>query len=72
MDANKQLEEKELVFRIVGCAMEVLNELGHGLRLKPMSVLCAWNSNYRVYPILSRKFFPCSTKEKRLMIIFPI
>ncbi len=34
MDANKQLEEKELVFQIVGCAMEVLNELGHGLREK--------------------------------------
>jgi GxxExxY protein len=34
MDANHQLEEKELVFQIVGCAMEVLNELGHGLREK--------------------------------------
>ena len=34
MDANQQLEEKELVFQIVGCAMEVLNELGHGLREK--------------------------------------
>ena len=34
MNANQQLEEKELVFQIVGCAMEVLNELGHGLREK--------------------------------------
>jgi GxxExxY protein len=34
MDAKHQLEEKELVFQIVGCAMEVLNELGHGLREK--------------------------------------
>jgi len=34
MDANQQLEEKELVFQIVGCAMEVMNELGHGLREK--------------------------------------
>lgn len=34
MDTNQQLEEKELVFQIVGCAMEVLNELGHGLREK--------------------------------------
>ncbi len=34
MNANQQLEEKGLVFQIVGCAMEVLNELGHGLREK--------------------------------------
>ena len=34
MDTNQQLEEKELVFQIVGCSMEVLNELGHGLREK--------------------------------------
>jgi len=34
MDANQQLEEKELVFQIVGCSMDVLNELGHGLREK--------------------------------------
>lgn len=34
MDANQQLEEKDLVFQIVGCSMEVLNELGHGLREK--------------------------------------
>ncbi len=34
MDANQNLEEKDLVFRITGCAMEVLNELGHGLREK--------------------------------------
>ena len=28
------LIEKELVYRIVGCAIAVLNELGHGLREK--------------------------------------
>ena len=34
MDTNK-LILKEEVFQIVGCAMEVLNELGHGLNEKP-------------------------------------
>ena len=34
MDATRHLEEKDFVFRIVGCAMEVMNELGHGLREK--------------------------------------
>lgn len=31
MDASQQLAEKDLVYKIAGCAMEVLNELGHGL-----------------------------------------
>ena len=38
MDPNKH-EEKwlhgDLVFQIVGCAMDVINELGHGLPEKP-------------------------------------
>lgn len=29
-----ELLEKELVFRIIGCAMAVHNTLGHGLREK--------------------------------------
>src|SRR5437773_9694721 len=35
MNANEQLLLKNEVFMIVGCAMEVLNELGHGLHEKP-------------------------------------
>src|SRR5581483_4218532 len=39
MNANQVAEGrlilKEEVYRIVGCAMEVLNELGHGLHEKP-------------------------------------
>ena len=36
MDMNKhELFLKEEVFQIVGCAMEVLNTLGHGLLEKP-------------------------------------
>ena len=35
MDTNRrELVLKEEVFRVVGCAMEVLNTLGHGLREK--------------------------------------
>ena len=33
MDTNKMLLKEE-VFQIVGCAMEVLNEIGHGLNEK--------------------------------------
>jgi GxxExxY protein len=32
---NTELILKDEVYRIVGCAMEVLNELGHGLNEKP-------------------------------------
>jgi GxxExxY protein len=35
MDANDKLLLKDEVFKIVGCAMEVLNGLGHGLHEKP-------------------------------------
>lgn len=36
MDTNKhELVLKEEVFDVVGCAIEVLNELGHGLLEKP-------------------------------------
>ena len=36
MNANeRELILKEEVFEVVGCAMEVLNELGHGLWEKP-------------------------------------
>lgn len=36
MDINEhELILKEEVFEVVGCAMEVLNELGHGLLEKP-------------------------------------
>ena len=31
---RRELIEKELTFKVVGCAMAVLNELGHGLREK--------------------------------------
>ncbi len=36
MNANeRELVLKDEVFAVVGCAMEVLNELGHGLLEKP-------------------------------------
>ena len=33
--SSRELLMKEEVFEVVGCAMEVLNELGHGLLEKP-------------------------------------
>jgi hypothetical protein len=42
MDTNEhesELIHGELVYAIVGCAIEVLNELGHGLNEKPYRAL---------------------------------
>ena len=37
MNTNRDdLYLKDEVYQIVGCAMEVLNELGHGLQEKPL------------------------------------
>lgn len=34
MHTNIKLQEQEIVYQIAGCAMEVLNVIGHGLREK--------------------------------------
>ena len=35
MDTNKhELKDNDIVYQVVGCAMEIINELGHGLREK--------------------------------------
>ena len=61
MNANRrELIEKELTFQVVGCAMTVLNELGHGLRektyeralcveLKHQGILFQQQHSYPVY-----------------------
>ncbi len=63
MNANeRKWVENDLVYRIAGCAMVVLNELGHGLREKTYErALCiefehekmTFNQQ-RVYPVLYR------------------
>ena len=61
MNANRrELIEKEMTFQVVGCAMTVLNELGHGLRektyeralcveLKHQGILFQQQHSYPVY-----------------------
>jgi hypothetical protein len=64
MDTNtEKLSAKEEVFQIVGCAIEVLNTLGHGLLEKPyenalvrLSLLCeAFHSNSKPCPTFSTR-----------------
>lgn len=66
MDANKQLEEKELVFQIVGCAMEVLNELGHGLREKTYERALCVEFKLRGIPFSQQEIFPVLYKGEKI------
>lgn len=49
MDTNKLLLKDE-VFQIVGCAMEVLNGIGHGLHEKPYENALTVEFNLRKIP----------------------
>ncbi len=82
MNANKrECLEKELVYRVNGCAMAVLNELGHGLREKTYErALCvefrhvgiAFEQQH-VYPVFYRgehidDYIPDLEVERRLVV----
>ena len=61
MNTNKhEFKNNDLVYQVVGCAMEVINELGHGLRektyekaliveFKRNNILSSQQKVYRVY-----------------------
>jgi len=61
MNTNKhEFKNNDLVYQVVGCAMEVINELGHGLRektyekalvveFKRNNILFSQQKIYRVY-----------------------
>ena len=82
MNANKrELIEKELTYRVVGCAMAVLNELGHGLREKTYErALCVefrhqelFYQQQHVYPVYYRDehiddYIPDLEVENRLIV----
>ena len=57
MNANEELMLKEEVFRIVGAAMEVLNQLGHGLHEKPYENALVVELGLRSIPIVQQPSF---------------
>ena len=66
MDANQPLEEKELVFQVVGCAMEVLNELGHGLREKTYERALCHELDLQGINYSQQAVFPVYYKKKQV------
>ena len=78
---RRELIEKDLTFKMVGCAMAVLNELGHGLREKTYErALCVEFQHQKIhfqqqhiYPVFYRDehiddYVPDLVVEKRLIV----
>ena len=79
MDTN--LLEKDLVYKICGCAMSIMNALGHGLREKTYeNALCVEfdfqkiaYSKQAIYPVFYREikideFIPDLVVENRIIV----
>ncbi|MFD2255049.1 GxxExxY protein [Luteolibacter algae] len=64
MDTNThELLLKEEVFQVVGCAMEVLNTLGHGLLEKPYENAMAVEFRQKGIPFQQQPRFPVIYKS---------
>jgi GxxExxY protein len=68
---NEKLLAKEEVFQIVGCAIEVLNALGHGLLEKPYENTLAVEFGLRNIPSASNLCSMSSTKNTRSVSLSP-
>jgi GxxExxY protein len=63
---------KEEVFRIVGCGIEVLNSLGHGLVEKPYENALVVEFGLQGIPFQQQPLFDITYKVTRLVCSFPI
>ena len=64
MDTNKhELLLKDEVFQVVGCAMEVLNTLGHGLLEKPYENALVVEFQQQEIPFAEQPRFPVIYKS---------
>ena len=72
MDTNtEKLLAKEEVFQIVGCAIEVLNTLGHGLLEKPHENALAVEFALRSVPFQQQALFDVLYKGHRVGLFIP-
>ena len=63
MNDGPELILKDEVHRIVGCAMEALNVLGHGLNEKPYENAMVVECGLRQIPVRQQQKFPVVYKE---------
>src|SRR3954466_9396008 len=59
------------VFRIVGCAMEVLNELGHGLHEKPYENALVVEFGLQGIPVVQQRSFDVFYKQVKVSEFVP-
>ena len=72
MDTNTgDLLAREEVFQIVGCAIEVLNALGHGLLEKPYENALAVEFGLRNIPFRQQAIFDVLYKERKVGLFIP-
>jgi GxxExxY protein len=72
MDTNtEKLLAKEEVFQIVGCAIEVLNTLGHGLLEKPYENALAVEFALRSVPFQQQALFDVLYNGHRVGLFIP-
>ena len=72
MDTNNgELLAKEEVFQIVGCAIEVLNALGHGLLEKPYENALAVEFGLRKVPFRQQPSFDVLYKGHQVGLFIP-
>src|SRR6476620_6475303 len=72
MDTNNgKLLAKEEVFQIVGCAIEVLNALGHGLLEKPYENALAVEFGLRKIPFQQQAVFDVLYKGHKVDLFIP-
>jgi len=68
---NEKLLAKEEVFQIVGCAIEVLNTLGHGLLEKPYENALAVEFGMRNIPFRQQPLFDVLYKGLKVGLFIP-
>jgi GxxExxY protein len=68
---NEKLLLKDEVFHIVGCAIEVLNTLGHGLVEKPYENALAIEFSLRKIPFQQQPSFDVLYKGQKVGLFIP-
>src|SRR6058998_1361544 len=72
MDTNKEkVLAKEEVFQVVGCAIEVLNTLGHGLVEKPYENALVVEFGLRKIPFQQQPSFDVLYKGQKVGLFIP-
>jgi GxxExxY protein len=72
LDTNdEKLLAKEEVFQIVGCAIEVLNTLGHGLVEKPYENALVVEFGLRKIPFRQQPVFDVLYKDQKVGLFIP-